>query len=128
MATAFVWQMPLYKLYDCGGVIKIERWLVWYTIPWWQGVYNDTDITKSTPQIPVKPLALQHIKIYAYQVKTLQQFTQLPPAPLEQLESLEQLRALWHGWRIAVYKAANTPHSGVDTLEDLETARAAWVQ
>lgn len=95
-------------------------------IPWWQGVYNDADGTNSTLPTPTKPLALQHIGIYAYRAKTLQQFTQLPPAPIERLESLEQLRALWHGWRIAVYQTENSPHGGVDTLADLEQVRAAW--
>jgi 3-deoxy-manno-octulosonate cytidylyltransferase (CMP-KDO synthetase) len=42
---------------------------------------------------------------------------------MEQLESLEQLRALWHGYRIAVHITDSTPGPGVDTHEDLERAR-----
>jgi len=69
------------------------------------------------------PRPLRHIGIYAYRVGFLRQFPSLPQAPLEQLESLEQLRVLWHGHRIAVHIAEKTPGSGVDTPEDLERAR-----
>jgi 3-deoxy-manno-octulosonate cytidylyltransferase (CMP-KDO synthetase) len=50
----------------------------------------------------------------------------LTPAPIEQLESLEQLRILWHGERIAVHVAAQAPAAGVDTPEDLARVRALW--
>jgi 3-deoxy-manno-octulosonate cytidylyltransferase (CMP-KDO synthetase) len=50
----------------------------------------------------------------------------LKPAPLEQIESLEQLRALWHGFRIAVHLADTAPPAGVDTPADLERVRALW--
>lgn len=69
------------------------------------------------------PRPLRHIGIYAYRVGFLRQFPSLPQAPLEQLESLEQLRVLWHGHRIAVHIAEKTPGPGVDTPEDLERAR-----
>jgi 3-deoxy-manno-octulosonate cytidylyltransferase (CMP-KDO synthetase) len=69
------------------------------------------------------PPPLRHVGIYAYRVGFLRQFPQLPAAPQEQLESLEQLRALWHGHRIAVHLAAQAPGPGVDTPEDLERVR-----
>ncbi|MCX7257345.1 MAG: 3-deoxy-manno-octulosonate cytidylyltransferase [Polaromonas sp.] len=69
------------------------------------------------------PPPLRHVGIYAYRVGFLRQFPQLPAAPQEQLESLEQLRALWHGHRIAVHLAAHAPGPGVDTPEDLERVR-----
>ena len=69
------------------------------------------------------PGPLRHVGIYAYRVGFLRQFPQLPAAPQEQLESLEQLRALWHGHRIAVHLAAHAPGPGVDTPEDLERVR-----
>ncbi|MHB1200251.1 MAG: 3-deoxy-manno-octulosonate cytidylyltransferase [Polaromonas sp.] len=69
------------------------------------------------------PKPLRHVGIYAYRVGFLRQFPSLPQAPLEQLESLEQLRALWHGHRIAVHITSNVPGAGVDTAEDLERAR-----
>ena len=66
---------------------------------------------------------LRHLGIYAYRAGFLQAFTQLEPAPPEQAEALEQLRALWNGYRIAVYKASEAPPAGVDTPEDLERIR-----
>jgi 3-deoxy-manno-octulosonate cytidylyltransferase (CMP-KDO synthetase) len=69
------------------------------------------------------PPPLRHVGIYAYRVGFLRQFPLLPAAPQEQLESLEQLRALWHGHRIAVHLAAHAPGPGVDTPEDLERVR-----
>lgn len=69
------------------------------------------------------PQPLRHVGIYGYRTGFLRQFPTLPPAPLEQLESLEQLRALWHGHRIAVHLAEHAPGPGVDTLQDLERVR-----
>ncbi len=72
------------------------------------------------------PAPLRHIGIYAYRVSFLQRFPLLPPSPLEQLESLEQLRAIWHGYPIAVHVSEQAPGPGVDTPEDLERARALF--
>lgn len=72
------------------------------------------------------PAPLRHVGIYAYRAGFLQRFPQLPPAPFEQLESLEQLRALWHGHRIAMHLSATAPGAGVDTPEDLERVRRVW--
>ena len=69
------------------------------------------------------PKPLRHVGIYGYRVGFLRQFPGLPQAPLEQLESLEQLRALWHGHRIAVHITDDAPGLGVDTPEDLERTR-----
>ncbi|UUZ68178.1 3-deoxy-manno-octulosonate cytidylyltransferase [Polaromonas sp. P2-4] len=73
------------------------------------------------------PKPLRHVGIYGYRVGFLRQFPGLPQAPLEQLESLEQLRALWHGHRIAVHITDDAPGPGVDTPEDLERARKLFV-
>ncbi len=75
---------------------------------------------------PLAPAALRHVGIYSYRVGFLRQFPQLPQAPMELAESLEQLRALWHGHRIAVHVAANAPGPGVDTPQDLERVRALF--
>jgi 3-deoxy-manno-octulosonate cytidylyltransferase (CMP-KDO synthetase) len=64
----------------------------------------------------------KHTGLYVYRRDFLLKFASLSPAPLEQLESLEQLRALAHGWRIRVIKVAHRS-IGVDTPEDLERAR-----
>ena len=70
-----------------------------------------------------RTVALRHIGIYAYRVQFLRRFPALTPAPIELLEALEQLRALWHGYRIAVHVTDNAPGAGVDTPEDLARVR-----
>jgi 3-deoxy-manno-octulosonate cytidylyltransferase (CMP-KDO synthetase) len=71
------------------------------------------------PAIPV----LRHIGIYAYRASFLRAFGQLEPAAIEQIEALEQLRALWHGYKIGVTITHDAPPSGVDTEADLSVAR-----
>ena len=66
---------------------------------------------------------LRHIGLYAYRVGFLHQYVGLPPSPLESIESLEQLRVLWHGGKIAVTVCDNAPSAGVDTAEDLQRVR-----
>jgi 3-deoxy-manno-octulosonate cytidylyltransferase (CMP-KDO synthetase) len=67
---------------------------------------------------------LRHIGIYAYRAGFLQAFAQMPPGRLERIESLEQLRVLEAGYRIAVALAPQPFPPGVDTPEDLERAEA----
>jgi len=66
----------------------------------------------------------KHVGLYAYRREFLLAFTRLTPTPLEQLEKLEQLRALEHGYRIRMVERADDGSIGVDTPEDLERARA----
>lgn len=66
---------------------------------------------------------LRHVGIYSYRAGFLRQFPQLAPAPTEAIEALEQLRALWHGHRIAVHIATTAPGPGVDTPQDLARVR-----
>lgn len=73
-------------------------------------------------QLP-QPSALRHIGIYGYRVGFLKRFPTLSRSPLEITESLEQLRAIWHGHRIVVHQSAQAPGPGVDTPEDLERVR-----
>jgi 3-deoxy-manno-octulosonate cytidylyltransferase (CMP-KDO synthetase) len=80
------------------------------------------------PQLPTSPKPLRHIGIYAYRVAFLKQFPLLPQADIEVCEALEQLRALWHGHRIAVHVTEHVPGPGVDTQEDLERVRAWFTQ
>jgi len=79
--------------------------------------------TRATAPAGDGPL-YHHIGLYAYRRAALAQFVKLPPSPLEQRERLEQLRALEAGMRIDVAIVDTVP-LGVDTPEDLETARAA---
>ena len=68
----------------------------------------------------------RHIGLYAYRVSFLRAYRALAPSPLESLESLEQLRALWHGHRIVVLGTGAAPPAGVDTPADLERVRRAF--
>ncbi len=61
----------------------------------------------------------RHLGIYAYRAGFLARYGSLPVSPIERMESLEQLRVLWNGGRIAVDIAAGAPPAGVDTAEDL---------
>jgi 3-deoxy-manno-octulosonate cytidylyltransferase (CMP-KDO synthetase) len=67
--------------------------------------------------------AMRHLGIYAYRVGALRRMTQSPPSALEQIEKLEQLRALQKGMRIVIAQAKILPGIGVDTPADLERAR-----
>ncbi|KAE9535459.1 3-deoxy-manno-octulosonate cytidylyltransferase [Ursidibacter arcticus] len=66
---------------------------------------------------------LRHIGIYAYRAGFIKQYVAWKPTQLEQLESLEQLRALWYGEKIHLDLAKEAPQVGVDTAEDLERVR-----
>jgi 3-deoxy-manno-octulosonate cytidylyltransferase (CMP-KDO synthetase) len=88
-------------------------------IPWWRDGQQDGGF-KALPN----PAPLRHIGIYGYRAGFLALFPTLPPAPVETMESLEQLRALWHGHRIAVHVTHEAPGPGVDTPEDLARVQA----
>ena len=76
--------------------------------------------------LPPAATFLRHIGIYAYRAGFLRKFATLAPTPLERAEALEQLRALEHGYRIAVRMAPEPFPGGVDTVEDLERVRALF--
>lgn len=89
-------------------------------IPWWRDGYARAVTSLSTP------LPLRHVGLYAYQVGFLKRFPTLQASPLEAVESLEQLRVLWHGERITVHLSSTRPGPGVDTPEDLERVRTLF--
>jgi 3-deoxy-manno-octulosonate cytidylyltransferase (CMP-KDO synthetase) len=89
-------------------------------IPWWRDGFAAGSL-----ELP-QPAPLRHVGIYGYRAQFLRQFPLLAPAAMEQTEALEQLRALWHGHRIAVHVSATAPGIGVDTPQDLERVRALW--
>jgi len=99
-------------------------------IPWardvWSGVPGQPAATAQVP-LPAMPV-LRHIGIYAYRAGFLRRFPALAAAPVEQTEALEQLRAMWHGERIAVLQTDAAPAPGVDTQADLERVRALWAE
>ena len=72
---------------------------------------------------PPAGAALRHVGLYAYRAGFLREFPRMPQAPIETAEALEQLRALWHGERIAVHVSTLAPGVGVDTADDLAEAR-----
>ena len=84
-------------------------------IAWWR----DGGIT-TLPH----PAPLRHVGLYGYRVAFLREFPTLAQAPMEITEALEQLRAMWHGHRIAVHVTEHSPGPGVDTPEDLARVRA----
>lgn len=67
--------------------------------------------------------AYRHVGLYAYRARFLRAYARLAPSPLEAFEALEQLRALWHGFRISVAISDHLPPAGVDTPEDAERMR-----
>lgn len=87
-------------------------------IPWARDTLADGE-QRLAPGLP----ALHHIGLYAYRVHFLRQFPGLPAGVLEQVECLEQLRALEHGHAIVVQRCARPPAPGVDTPEDLQRVR-----
>jgi len=69
------------------------------------------------------PETYRHAGIYGYRVGFLKRYSRLKPAPLETAEALEQLRVLWHGFRIAVTVSETEIPPGVDTPQDLDAVR-----
>ena len=91
-------------------------------IAWWRDGSSREDGPRALPA----PAPLRHIGLYGYRASFVRQFPLLQVSPLETTESLEQLRALWHGHRIAVHVSASAPGAGVDTPEDLARVRALF--
>ena len=90
-------------------------------IPWDRDTFAQDKNT-----LPERLPVLRHIGIYAYRGSFLKTYKQLAPSVLEQVESLEQLRVLWHGNKIVVGVVTEAPEGGVDTPEDLARVRALF--
>jgi 3-deoxy-manno-octulosonate cytidylyltransferase (CMP-KDO synthetase) len=88
-------------------------------IPWARDAFAAT-----REALPADLPAWRHVGLYAYRAGFLRRFPQLPRAPIEAQENLEQLRALWHGFGIAVLPLAEPLPPGVDTPEELAQVRA----
>ena len=88
-------------------------------IPWDRDAFAVT-----TEELPEKAVHFRHLGLYAYRVGFLEEYVTKASCDLERMESLEQLRVLWHGGRIHVAEAEQVPGPGVDTVEDLERVRA----
>lgn len=85
--------------------------------------YRDGYANLNNYSLPTNLPVLRHVGIYAYSVEFLNKYTTLTHSPIEMVESLEQLRALYHGYNISVLTINTPPKPGVDTLEDLEKVR-----
>jgi 3-deoxy-manno-octulosonate cytidylyltransferase (CMP-KDO synthetase) len=90
-------------------------------IPWPRDAFAET-----RDSLPADLDAQRHIGIYAYRRSFLSRYGSLAAAPPERLESLEQLRALWHGYAIRVVSVAAAPVAGVDTEADLQRVRRVF--
>jgi len=88
-------------------------------IPWARDAFAVT-----REHLPAELPAWRHVGLYAYRASFLRRFPTLSRAPIEEQENLEQLRALWHGFGIAVLPLAEPLPPGVDTPQDLEAVRA----
>jgi 3-deoxy-manno-octulosonate cytidylyltransferase (CMP-KDO synthetase) len=91
------------------------------TIPWARDAFA-ADRASLPAGLPI----YRHYGLYAYRVAFLARYPTLAPSPVERFEALEQLRALWHGFRIVVEVTEGTPAPGVDTPDDLERVRAIF--
>lgn len=80
-------------------------------------------IEKGAGKLPENVQPLRHIGVYAYRAFFLKAYPKLKPSPLEQSESLEQLRALSNGYTIVVEHMDTIPPVGIDTAAELEQAR-----
>jgi len=90
-------------------------------IPW-----SREEFAVNRDRLPTELPARRHIGLYAYRTRFLHEFPRLARDPLEEQEKLEQLRAIAHGFRIAVQDLGSPLPPGVDTAADLELVRAVW--
>ncbi|HJV86380.1 MAG TPA: 3-deoxy-manno-octulosonate cytidylyltransferase [Noviherbaspirillum sp.] len=129
MATA---AHPIYELADIfnPNVVKVvldkagrALYFSRATIPWHRDAF-----ARSRESVPDGYRPLRHIGLYAYSNAFLQAYPALEQSPLEQIEALEQLRVLWHGYSIAVHVTPDAPAAGVDTAEDLARVRQYFDQ
>lgn len=97
--------------------------------PWARDHFLANEAGNFKPQVLPAGINFQrHIGIYAYRVNFLDEYVTWQPAPLEQAEQLEQLRALWNGHKIHVAEACQPHPQGVDTPEDYQRLQAFLVK
>jgi 3-deoxy-manno-octulosonate cytidylyltransferase (CMP-KDO synthetase) len=94
-------------------------------IPWSRDAWAPHWPSLETMPGPAFPV-FRHIGLYAYRAGFLRRYPGLAQAPIEQAEQLEQLRAMWHGERIAVLITDEAPAPGVDTPADLARVQALF--
>ncbi len=115
------------QLFDPNAVkvvMDAEGYALYFSrapMPWHREAFSVEQIPEV---LPAGYQAWRHIGLYAYRGSFLGQYTEMSPARLEVTESLEQLRAMENGVRIAIAEAEVNAGSGVDTAEDLEKLRS----
>lgn len=120
MATLAAPIESIQELFDpnCVKVVTgLDRHALYFSrapLPWARDAF-----ARTRGALPTGHTFLRHIGIYAYRAGFLRSFAGLAPTPAERAESLEQLRALEHGYRIAVRLTPEPFPAGVDTPEDL---------
>ena len=103
---------------DCDGMaLYFSR----STIPHARDAFAQT-----AKAIPASLPLYRHIGLYAYRAGFLRRFPTLEAPAIERFEALEQLRALWHGYKIAVLVSEGAPAPGVDTAGDLARVRSLF--
>jgi 3-deoxy-manno-octulosonate cytidylyltransferase (CMP-KDO synthetase) len=90
--------------------------------------YARDHFARSPGSLPDAIPAYRHIGLYAYRARFLRAYARLTPSPIEGVEALEQLRALWHGFRISVLISDHQPMAGVDTPEDAALMQQCFSQ
>ena len=93
-------------------------------IPFSRDTFKPASAADLAHALPEHMQVQRHIGIYGYRVSLLHDFVEWGPCALEKTECLEQLRAMWHGVKIHVEQAKQTPPAGVDTQGDLDRVRA----
>ncbi|MCB1858305.1 MAG: 3-deoxy-manno-octulosonate cytidylyltransferase [Gammaproteobacteria bacterium] len=117
LATEISTQSELFDPHVVKVVTNGEGYALYFSrapIPW-----HRDEFIKQNQRLPTSVAFYRHVGIYAYRAGYIQEYTALQASPLEQAESLEQLRALWYGSRIHVSTALRHPGQGVDTQDDL---------
>jgi len=102
-------------------VLDAQRRALYFSrapIPWARDAYAG-----ERRELPGGLPCFRHAGIYGYRAGFLRRYARLEPSPLEQFEALEQLRVLWHGYRIAVAISPHEVAPGIDTPQDLENLR-----
>lgn len=115
---------------DSPNVVKVVRdanaMALYFSrapVPWPRDAFD------ATPgKMPASGAWFRHVGIYAYRAGFLHRFVEWPMAPAEELEKLEQLRALHHGVRVHVDEASTVVPGGVDTQRDLDFVRSVFAE
>lgn len=124
LSTQILEREQLFDPHVVKVVTDAEGYALYFSrapIPW----HRDEFLHNNNP-LPAGVEFARHIGLYAYRVGYLERYVNLPPAPMEQAESLEQLRVLWHGGCIHVSVAASEPGPGIDTADDLVRVRRLY--